>query len=215
MYELLRGPLVWIAFIVFIGGSLYKLVTILLLAKKEKVIFPTMKAKFAFRSLLHWMVPFGSRNMRLRPLFTVVSYAFHVCLLTTPLFAMGHAVLWRESWGVSWWSLPPGLADFMSLVVIFACAFFVLRRIAAPQVRNVTTTADYLFALLVVSPFLTGFIAHQQWLPYKPMLTLHIASGILWLAAIPFTRLSHMIWFAFTRSFMGCEFGYVRNARDW
>jgi nitrate reductase gamma subunit len=128
---------------------------------------------------------------------------------------MGHAVLWQESWGVSWWSLPEGVADTMTLVVIFACLFFLIRRLAAPEVRNVSYLSDFLLTLLVMAPYLTGFIAHQQWLPYKPMLILHIVCGALWLLLIPWTRLVHMIWFFFTRSYMGCEFGAVRNSRDW
>ena len=31
----------------------------------------------------------------------------------------------------------------------------------------------------------------------------------------PVTWLSHMLWFVFTRAFMGSDFGAVRNARDW
>ena len=61
----------------------------------------------------------------------------------------------------------------------------------------------------------TGFVAHQQWLPYQPMIIAHIISGALWLLLIPWTRLVHMIWFAFTRAYMGSEFGAVRHSRDW
>lgn len=215
MYEFVRGPLVWIAFIVFIGGTLYKLVTMGRLAQREKVVFPTMSAEHGGRSLLHWIIPFANRNTRLRPVFTIVSFSFHGCLLLTPLFVMGHAVLWEESWSISWWSLPPGLADFMTLVVIFAGVFFAIRRLAAPEVRNVSDWSDFALVLLVISPFLTGFIAHMQWLPAEPVLVLHIICGALWLMAIPFTRLAHMIWFLFTRAYMGSEFGKVRGARDW
>ena len=215
MYEFVRGPLVWIAFIGFFAGVLYRIVSRGMLARKDKVVLPTYSGKHGLRSVLHWVLPFGSRNMRMRPVFVMVSFAFHVCLLATPLFVMGHAVLWRESWGLSWWSLPAGVADIMTLVVIGGALFFGIRRWVAPEVRNVTTWSDPLILLLVVAPFLTGFIAHHQWLPYKPVLILHIVSGALWLLAIPFTRLAHMIWFVFTRAYMGSEFGSVRGARDW
>lgn len=215
MYEFVRGPLVWIAFIVFVGGTLYKLVQMIVCARREKVVLPTMDARFGLRSLVHWLVPFATRNMRLRPLMTIVSYLFHVCLLLTPLLVVGHAVLWEESWGVSWWSLPEGLAHLMTLVVIVAVAFFMLRRLVAPEVRNVTQWSDYLLLLVVVAPFVTGFIAHQQWLSYQAVIILHIISGALWLMVIPFTWLSHMFYFFFTRSYMGSEFGAVRRARDW
>ncbi len=215
MIDFVRGPLVWLAFLGFIGGGIYKVVAMLRLAQQEKSVLPTWNLKYGLRSLVHWLVPFGSRNMRLHPLFSVVSLAFHLCLLVTPLFVMGHAVLWEGSWGIRWWSLPSGLADAMTLAVIIACAFFALRRMAAPEVRNVSDWTDYLLLLLVVSPFLTGFIARMQWFDYEVTITLHIICGCAWLVAIPFTRLSHMLWFVFSRSYMGSEFGAVRNARDW
>jgi nitrate reductase gamma subunit len=208
-------PFVWLAFLALLGGTAYKIVTMGMLANKEKTVFPTMDAKHGARSIVHWLLPFGARNMRLRPVFTVVSFAFHACLLLTPLFVMGHAVLWQQSWGVSWWSLPPLAADLMSLVVVAGGLFFILRRISAPQVRYVTTWADYAIVILVISPFLTGFVAHQGWLPPALATALHIGSGVAWLIAIPFTRLAHMFWFVFSRAYMGSEFGAVRNARDW
>jgi len=215
LYELARGPLVWVAFAVFFAGSAYQLWSRLTLARKDKVVYPYMSAAHGLRSVFHWAVPFASRNMRLHALVTLVSFAFHVCLLFTPLLVMGHAVLWRQSFGISWWSLPSGVADAMTLVVILGGGALFVRRLAAPEVRRVTTRGDYLLLLLVVAPFLTGFVAHQQWLPYRLMIILHMVTGAGFIAAIPFTRLSHMLWFVFLRSYMGSEFGAVRHARDW
>jgi len=215
MYELVRGPLVWVAFIGFFAGVAIRLVRMARLAKKERVVLPTMSARHGLRSLLHWVVPFLNRNTRLNPLYTLVSYAFHLCLLVTPLFVMGHAVLWQESWGLRWWSLPGKVADLMTLVVVLACVVFIIRRLVRPEVRNVSTWSDFGLAVLVMAPFLTGFLAHRQVVAYQPMLIIHIISSAAWLLLIPWTRLVHMIWFAFTRAYMGSEFGAVRHARDW
>ncbi len=215
MYEFVRGPLVWIAFLGFFGGLAYRFVAMARLARKDKVVYRTYDAKYGARSILHWVVPFAGVNMRMRPLYTLLSYAFHVCVLVTPVFLLAHVVLWRESWGVSWWSLPEGVADIMTLAVIFACLFFMIRRLVRPEVRNVSYLSDFLLALLVMAPFITGFAAHHQWLPYRMTLVVHIVSGALWLLLIPWTRLVHMMWFPFTRAYMGSEFGAVRHARDW
>ena len=215
MFEFVRGPLVWIAIGVFIVGSLYKIISMIALANKEKSVIPTMSTKFGMRSLIHWVTPFASRNMRMHPVVTIASFAFHICLVVTPLFVMGHAVLWQESWGFSWCSLSAVAADVMTLVVIFSFALLFLRRVSSPEVRNVTNFKDYVILFIVVAPFVSGFIAHRQWLPSDTMVIIHIITGALWLIAIPFTWLSHMLWFVFTRSFMGSEFGAVRNARDW
>lgn len=215
MYEFVSGPLVWIAFIGFFGGLLYRFATMYRLADRERVVLPTMSSKFGGRSLMHWVFPFAGTSSRMRPVFTVVSFAFHVCLVVTPLFLMGHAVLWRQAWGVRWWSLPEGVADVMTLIVIFGCLFFILRRLVRPEVRNVSYASDFVLALIVMAPFATGYVAHQQWLPYRTMIVIHIVTGALWLLAIPWTRLVHMLWFPFTRAYMGSEFGAVRHARDW
>lgn len=215
MFDFVRGPLVWIALIVFVAGTLSRLAMIAITIRKDKTVLPAMSFKFSARSLFHWLLPFGSRSMRMRPFFSALSYAFHVCLLVLPLFVMGHAVLWQESWAVRWWSLPALVADLMTAVVIFAGLVFLLRRILSPEVRNVNTWWDYVVLCIAVAPFLTGFIAYHQWLPYKTIITLHIMTGAIWLVAIPFTWLQHMFVFFFSRSFMGSEFGAVRNARDW
>ena len=215
MFEFISGPLVWIAFIGFFGGLGYRLVTMARLARRERVVYPTLDAKYGARSLLHWVIPFAGRKMRLNPMYTLISFAFHICLLVTPLFIAGHVLLFQQSWGIRWWTLPEGVADGMTLVVIAGCLFFIIRRLVRPEVRNVSYPSDFLLALLVLLPFASGFVAHHQWLPYEATLIVHGFSGALMLLLIPWTRLVHLLWFAFTRAFMGSEFGAVRHARDW
>jgi nitrate reductase gamma subunit len=215
MYEFARGPLVWIALTVFVVGCLYRLIWMFVMAKKDKSVYPYMSLKYGLRSLLHWIIPFGSLNMRMRPVMTIVTFAFHICLVLTPIFLLAHVMLWNESWGISWWTLPEGAADVMTIVVILGCAFFVGRRLKLPEVKNVTDYSDYLLIAIILAPFVTGFIASQQWFAYRTMLIIHMWTGAIMLMAIPFTRLSHMLYFVFTRMYMGSEYGAVRNAKDW
>lgn len=215
MYEFARGPLVWIAFLVFFLGSIYRILWMIFFSKKDKVVHPYMNWKFGLRSILHWIVPFGSRNMRMQPLFTIVSFLFHICLLITPVFVLGHIVLWQESWGISWWHIPESLTNMMAIVVVFSIIIFILRRIADSTVRYVTSLSDYLLLLVVLAPFATGLLAYYQVFDYKTVITLHICAGAIWLMVIPFTRIVHMLFFPFTRAYMGCEFGLVRNSKDW
>lgn len=215
MYEFTRGPLVWIAFLVFVFGSGYRLFATIKLARDEKVILPYMSLKFGARSILHWVVPFGSRNMRIRPVFTVLSYLFHFCLIITPIFVLGHNILWKQSWGISWWTLPESMSNAMTIIVVAIGIVFVLRRIADPTVRLVTSYKDYLLLALVLAPFITGLLAYYQIFHHKTVVILHMWSGAVWLMSIPFTRISHMLFFALTRAYMGSEFGFVRNAKDW
>jgi nitrate reductase gamma subunit len=215
LYNLVKGPLVWIAFIVFIGGSIYRLYSFINLAKKDKTIMPFISLKYTLRSLFHWLIPFNSVNWRRRPVITITTFLFHIGLVFTPIFLLSHNILWRESWGITWWTIPEDLADIITLVVIFCCVFFFLRRIFAPEVKFVTFSSDYLVLFISFAPFMTGFLAyHQLLLSHKTMVILHILFGEIMLIAIPFTRLAHMFYFFLTRSFMGSQFA-LWHSRDW
>ncbi len=211
MYDFVSGPLFWISIALFAGGSFYQIWSTLQRAKKDKVVYPYMRLEHSVRSLKHWLVPFGTRSMRTRPTFTVISFAFHICMLVTPLFVLGH----HEMLGISIIHLPDGLADAMTLFVLLGGLYFLQRRLLNPIVNNVTTLSDYVLLVVVLAPFLTGTLAYHQWFGHRTMTILHMLSGELMLAIIPFTRISHMLFFVFTRSYMACEFGFVRNSKDW
>ncbi len=216
IYGWVSGPLTWIAFLVFFGGCLYRLVRLFALVRsKEPFIFSYMSWKYGLRSILHWIVPFGTTNWRMRPVLTVATFAFHICLLVAPLFLMAHVILFEEGWGIGWPSLPDAAADVMTVIVIAGAVFFLVRRIVRPEVRFVTSASDFVLLAIVAAPFVTGFLAYHQVFAYPWMLIAHMVSGQIMLAAIPFTRLAHMIFAVFTRAYMGSEFGGVRGAIDW
>jgi nitrate reductase gamma subunit len=99
--------------------------------------------------------------------------------------------------------------------VIGACVFFLVRRLVSPEVQYVTSASDYILLAIVAAPFITGFLVYFQWFEYQTLMILHVLSGEIMLVAIPFTRLSHMLFAPLTRGYMGSEFGGVRHARDW
>jgi nitrate reductase gamma subunit len=215
IYNLVRGPLVWIAFFVFIAGSIYRIRELVLMARKEKVVLPFISVKSTLWSLVHWMIPFGSVNWRKRWVITTITFFFHIGLILLPIFLLAHNVLIYESWGISWWTIPEGVADIMTMGVMGCCVFFFLRRIFAPEVKFIAFTDDFIFLLIAFMPFLTGFLAyHQLLLSHQIMVILHMLFGEIMLIAIPFTRLGHMFYFFMTRSWMGSQFA-LWNSRDW
>jgi len=216
LYNFVRGPLVWIAFIICIAGSAYRIYNMISTVKKEKVVLPYISLRYSLRSIMHWIIPFGSVNWRRHPVITIVTFLFHISLVFTPIFLLSHNILWYESWGISWWTLPEGLADIMTLIVVFSCVFFLFRRIISPEVRFVTYPSDFLILTIAFLPFFTGFLAyHQLFLPSKAMTILHILFGEAMLIAIPFSRIIHMLFGWFTRAYTGSEFGQVRHAKDY
>jgi nitrate reductase gamma subunit len=216
IYAFLAGPMVWIAGLIFVIGSIYRIASMLRLARrKDPMVYEYFNFYYALRSIVHWIIPFAGANMRRHPAMTLISFIFHICLMVLPVFLFAHVILIKESWNIAWWVLPDAAADVMTIIVLFCCIFFALRRIMLPEVRYLTTFTDYLTLLMVAAPFATGFWAYHQLAGHEWALILHMLSGEILIAAIPFTKLSHMLFFPFIRGYAGSEFGAVRHARDW
>ena len=201
VYELVRGPFAWIALVTFTLGGIYRIIFLLLTGKKESVPNYSKSKNDVARSILHGLLPFGSTTMRKQPLFT--------------LFLLAHIVLWYESWEIQWWSLPDMLADAMALWVILACFYFMGRRLLIPEVKKVSHPGDFALLTMILLTFLSGFLAYHQWGPYRPILILHVISSEILLVALPFSKLAHMLFFSFSRAYMGAEYGKSLKARDW
>ena len=216
LYQFVSGPLAWAAFALFIGGSAWRLYSLAKLAQKKDIyVYEYFSLPHALRSIMHWAIPFMNENSRKNPALTVAAFVFHACLLIAPLFVIGHVAMLDKAFGVSWVTLPDGLADAMSLAVVGACIFFAARRLTVPEAKYVTSASDWVILVLAAAPFLTGVLAYHQVFDPKSMTILHILSGEAMLVAIPFSRLSHMLYAPLTRAYIGSEFGAVRHARDW
>ena len=216
MYQFVTGPLAWIAFGIFFIGMIIKVVSLFYLAReKDKVVFNHFSWKWSLKSIIRWLIPFGSRSMREKPVLTAISFTFHICLLISPVFLLAHNLVLEERWGISFWTLPETVTDVMAIVVIVTVVFLLLRRISLPDVRIVTTSYDYLLLAITVAPFITGFLAYHQFPNYKFWLIVHIISGEIMLISMPFTRLSHMFLFFMTRAHIASEMGQRRGALTW
>jgi len=216
MYAFLAGPALWATLIIFFGGLIFRIARLYHLSrKKDRIIYNHASVNWGVKSILHWLLPWGSASMRQQPVFTFVAFVFHITLLSVPIFLDAHNILWEESWGMGLWSLPDALADMMTVIVLLSIIFLVIRRIVRSEVRILTETWDYVLLGLTALPFLTGFLAYHQFGPYELLMILHLLTAEIILILIPFTKLAHMILFFFTRAFIGFEMGGRRGARSW
>ena len=216
MYAFVTGPLAWLAFGVFFIGCIVRAVRYVRglnwqLDRVAYTEYPRYAVRGALRSIFFWLLPYGTRSWRFHKGFTVLVFVFHIGLILTPIFLMGHNVLLKERWGVSLPALPEALADIMTVAVILAAVFMVLRRIAVPEVRILTTPYDYLMLAIATAPFVTGFLAYHHIGNYQFWLIMHILCGEIMLVAIPFTKLSHFVLFFMSRAQLGIDYGVKRG----
>ena len=218
MYELARGPLMWVAAIVFIGGVGYRTFQLFQLTrKKQRARCPSrgIREDSPGERKLRAIIYLQNSLLGQHPIMAIVSSVFHCCLFAVPILTHGHNLLLRESWGISFFSLPDPVIDVMTLVVLLGAVFFLVRRLVLPRVRAISSANDHMVLLITAAPFLTGFIAYHQWGDYKTIITLHILVGQLMLIAVPFTKLGHMVFFFFARILLGGEFSFGRGDRIW
>ncbi len=216
MYSFITGPLAWLSFAVLIVGLIVRTVIYIrgLHWQLDRVAYKGhtgLAIRGALRSIIHWLVPFWSIGWRAKPLYTIIFFVFHIGLVVTPIFLIGHAVLIRERFGIDWPTISMVTADALTLGVICAVIFIGIRRIALPEVRIVTSLYDYVLLLITVAPFVTGFTAAHLAPGNTAWFYAHILSGELMLIAIPFTKLYHVVGFFLSRAQLGIDFGVKRD----
>ena len=216
LYEFLSGPLLWVTFIVFAVGMTLRLAYLVGLSReRDRVVYNHVDLGWGFRSIVHWLAPWGSFALRQQPVFSLAVFVFHLTLIGVPLFLQAHNMLFQEAFGLSLWSLPEIWADSLSWLFLITGIFLLARRLVRPEVRILTEVWDYALLLLTMLPFVTGIMAYHQWGPYELIMVLHVLSGEILLVLIPFSKLGHMVLFFFTRAFIGFEMGARRNAPSW
>lgn len=212
-YAFVEGPMLWAAFLIFIIGSLVRAALFFVESrKKDAVIYRYFSWKHVLMTFGKWLLPINKTVMK-NPVVSILVYVFHICLIVLPIWIYQHVIYWeisRFEW--SWTPLPEGLADVMTIVFIAIGVFFLIRRIVSPDVRLLSSFADYFILVVTLLPFLTGyFLAHGTLdhiaLFKTHMQLIHILSGELMLIMIPFTKLTHFILFFFSRGASSIEFG--------
>lgn len=203
MVDFITGPMVLFSCLFFLVGTIYQIYSIKKLTNSVKIpVKKVSKAKesnglidensvgFRIRMLKHTFLGFHREKV-------LLSVIFHIFLIFTPLLVPAHNILLKQSTGISFLSLPEGVVDFMTIMVIVFFSIFLVRRIAVERVRAISSFSDYAMLVVVAAPFVTGFLSCQQLFDSKVIYLAHIIAGELMLIALPMTKLVHMVYFFF------------------
>ncbi len=159
---------------------------------KEKKLPMKYVRKHTFGNL------FLYRSIRTRPVYSLVSILFHAGLLLTPLFLFDHLLLFDNAIGFAWLglSLPKGAADFLTILTIITAVLLIIFRISGPTSRTLSRKQDYLWPLILIVPFITGYVcANSAVSPgaYNSFMLVHILSAEIIFLLLPFTKIAHCV----------------------
>jgi len=216
MYWLLTGPLFWLSILVFVFGLAYRAFMYCrgLNWQLDRVAYsahPKAGMKGAARSIFYWLMPFGTRSWRKQAFMTVSSFSFHVGAVLVPIFLLAHNEFLRYKIGFGLPAIPQGLADALTWLAVAGAVGLVLRRIALPEVRILTTAYDYLILAMGAAPLVTGLLARYGVGEGQFWLLAHIFFAEVLLIAAPFTKMSHIILFFLSRGQLGMDYGIKRG----
>lgn len=152
------------------------------------------------RESLAWLFPI-TRLHRVRAGYSLASFIFHLGILIVTPFLGNHVDLFRDHFGLAWPALLKPVLDILTLLTLFAGAYLLFSRIYNRASRKLSNAPDYLLLALILCIFCSGFLSGQSWnpIPYDGLMLLHIISGMLLLAIIPFTKIAHCVLYPLVR----------------
>jgi len=216
MMEFVTGPLLYFSIAVFFFGLLYRAIAYIrgLDQNLDRVAYiPQFSRGFvgALASIFSWLVPAGTQGWRSQPIFTAVFFMFHIGAVILPFFLLGHTVVLEYLFGFGLPALPDTIADVLAILALVGIAGLALRRVTVPEARALTTGRDWIVLILAALPFITGIAAHFLNSGYEGWMLAHILSSELFLIAVPFTKLSHIVLFFCSRGQIGMDFAIKRG----
>lgn len=196
--EFLKGPFFRFSFAIMILGLLRIFILAIVngFEAKSKAKDKALPMNYVKKLTFGYVLPI--RAFRTKPLYSFVSIIFHIGLLLTPLFLFDHALLFSNSISFSWISLTlsKNWADNLTIMTILAGLILVTMRISDKKSRFISRKQDFLWPLILIIPFITGWIAGNLTLKpetYKFYMIIHILAGNIIFILLPFTKIAHCV----------------------
>lgn len=199
-----RGPGLNIALVIFVLGTIWRLLEIYTLGRKPDIA-PARNVPGAsgWHTIARRSLP-PPGMVRRSPVSYIGGYIFHVGLAIIVFLFVPHIQFITGLTGLSWPGLPSQVVDAVTVVTLATMVVVLVDRINNPVKRYLSTFQDYFTWLLTFLPVLTGFLAVKHLLlPYTTMLAIHILSVELLLIMLPFTKLFHVFTLIPSRWFNG------------
>ncbi len=212
LLEFARGPLFRLCFAIMVLGLARILFLDLWGAYKayRKACDKKMPWKLIAGRTFEWIFPV-KRLAGNRHIYDVFSILFHVGLILVPVFLFAHINLWKESLGISWPALPYWWTFWLTLCTIVSATFLFVGRLVIKATRSLSRVQDYLWLLLLLVPFVTGFVCANLIVApgtYRLLMVTHVLFADLIFVLMPFTKIAHCVLAPFSQiiSTLGWKF---------
>ncbi|MEZ4519323.1 MAG: hypothetical protein R3C44_21695 [Chloroflexota bacterium] len=209
-----RGPLFNAALLIFIGGMLFRLFRVVMLgwgkdystsrgSKATGVVQSYLKGLFV---LPFW--PWVKGTFQRNPIPYIAGGLFHLGLFVVIFLGTAHMLVWKDLLGFGWPTLPMPIVDWLAVAAIAGMLALLVNRLVHPVMKMLSGPSTYINWMLVFLPMITGYImTHHLFFRYEVAYSLHMLSVDAMLIWIPFSRISHFMFYFFSRTMHGAELG--------
>ncbi len=212
--EFARGPFFYAALLIFVAGMIYRLVSVIGLGWSKDHV-PAKGSKTGgvvisfLKGILIWpFIPWVKNTFSRNPLIYIGGGLFHLGLFVVIFLGAAHMLAWKSLLGFGWATLPLPIVDWLAAVGIVGMLILLINRIINPVLKLISGPAEYLAWLFVFLPMITGYaLTHHLGPRYEVMYSFHMISVDVLLIWIPLSRISHFIFYFFSRAIHGQEFG--------
>jgi hypothetical protein len=209
-----RGPFFAVSLIIFVGGMAYRLFRIILLGwPRDRVESRGSKTVGVVRTYLKGLIlfpfiPWVRRTFGKNTLTYIAGGLFHLSLFLVIFFATPHVLVWKSLLGFGWSALPAPMADGLSAIGIISLLLLLVNRLTHPVLKLITRSPAWLNWTLVFLPFVTGYaMTHHLLFRYEALFSLHMITVDILLIWIPLGRISHFLFYFFSRTIHGAQAG--------
>ncbi len=209
-----RGPLFQVALLVFIAGMTYRVVNVLVLGwSKDRTPATGSKlagvAKSFLKGILIWpFIPWVRRTFSRNPMIYIAGGLFHLGLFVVLILGTAHMLVWKSLLGFGWPTLPLPIVDWLAAAAIVAMIVLLVLRRTNPVLRLLSGLPEWTNWTLVFLPMITGYaLTHHMFFRYEVLYSIHMFTVDVLLIWIPFSRISHFIFYFFSRTIHGTEYG--------
>lgn len=210
LLDFARGPALKVALVIFVAGTLWRLVSVLLLPWVRVASEPRPGTPGAGMSALSAIVSkMWPRPAFLWPsLFSITNgYVFHIGLAIVVFLFAPHVLFFKAMTGLSWGALPNNLIYAVGVITAASLVAALVHRIVNPVRRLISRADDYISWAVTFFPVLTGLAAASHLgARYETLLAVHVLSICALLIWFPFGRLMHAFLFAVSRGATGVRF---------
>ena len=226
LYDFLRGPGLIISITVFLSGTICRILLLIRGTRRIQTFTTgienmvpyrgtTLQGNIFSKTILILKMKLRNTIFGTNPIMAAISLVFHILLFVTPVFLAAHNVIADLSTGISLPSIPEGITDVFTILLIAAGGFFLARRIFIKRVRKLTTPRDYFMLILVMAPFISAFCAYHHFFNYRSVIFAHMIIGETAIMIAPFTGLIHMPFIIFSRFCIDSEYSIIPGSRSW